>query len=60
MNGIQFMERDLTEPGVQDECLERTGQVSKTTIIIDGEVVVGFARNLEQIQGLVRKLKLQD
>ena len=54
MNGIQFVERNLTEPGVEDECLKRTGQVSKTTIIIDGEVVVGFARNLEHIQGLVK------
>lgn len=60
MNGVQFVERDLTEPGVQDECLKRTGQVSKTTITIDGEVVVGFARNLEHIQRLVKKLKLRD
>jgi len=49
------MERNLEEPGVADECMERTGMMTKTTMIIDGEVVSGFAKNLPLVQELVEK-----
>lgn len=40
-----------------EECFERTGLMTKTTMIIDGEVVSGFAKNAERVQALVLQLK---
>lgn len=54
------MERNLEEPGVPEECFERTGLMSKTTMIIGGEVVSGFASNIERVQELVMNLKAVD
>lgn len=40
------------------ECFERTGLMTKTTMIIDGEVVGGFVKNMPRIQELVKKLQV--
>ncbi|MBE0429145.1 MAG: hypothetical protein IBX61_04645 [Thermoleophilia bacterium] len=54
---MEFIERRLEEPGVPEECFERTGLKTKTTMIVGGEVVSGFARNAERVQELVKELK---
>ncbi|MHB1326228.1 MAG: hypothetical protein ACYDGS_09810 [Thermoleophilia bacterium] len=50
-----FVERNLEEPGVPEECFERTGLMTKTTMIIDGEVISGFAKNIDRVRELVQK-----
>jgi hypothetical protein len=57
-NGVDFIERNLEEPGVPEECYQRTGLMTKTTMIINGEVVSGFAKNQARIQELIEKLKV--
>ncbi|MBK5226383.1 MAG: hypothetical protein JJD96_07475 [Thermoleophilia bacterium] len=55
-----FVDRNLEEPGVPEECFERTGMMTKTTMIIDGEVVSGFANNFDRVKELVQKHQALD
>lgn len=43
-----------------EECFERTGLIAKTTMLIDGEVVSGFAANFARVESLIQGRKVND
>ena len=45
-NDIQFEDIDVTEdPKIQEEMIEKSGQMGVPVVDVDGEIVVGFNRD---------------
>jgi glutaredoxin 3 len=48
--GVEFTERDIAQDGSAIEELEQLGVMTTPVTVIDGEVVIGFARDkLEEL-----------
>ncbi len=41
-NNIRYEEKDVSDPNLAQEMLEKSGQTSVPVIEIDGEIIIGF------------------
>ncbi len=54
-HGIPYEERDVTQnERYMQELKDLAGRFITPTLHIDGEVVIGFGRNMEQVKRLLR------
>lgn len=50
--GVSVTKRDIADPSIAQELIDKTGQTSVPVTIIDGEVVIGFMKKrLERLAG---------
>ncbi len=55
-HGIPYTEKDVTtNPSYMDELKEVAGRFITPTLVIDGQVFIGFGMNLGAIQQALRK-----
>jgi glutaredoxin len=55
-NGIEFEEKNVENPKLKDELVEKYGRMATPTIIIGEEVILGFGINKDKI---TKKLNLE-
>lgn len=52
-NNIEYEEKDVSDPNLAQEMLEKSGQTSVPVIEIDGEIIVGFDKEkIDKVLGL--------
>ena len=53
---IPYQERDVTQDEkFMEELKDLAGRFITPTLVIDGEIVIGFGMNLPKIRGLLKK-----
>lgn len=52
-NNIEYEERNAQEPGYRNELINKYRRMAVPTIIINNEVITGFAANREKIEKML-------
>lgn len=52
-NNIEYEEKNISDPNLASQMLEKSGQISVPVIEIDGEIIIGFDKEkIDKILGL--------